>query len=101
MSANPEERKKEAKPVRGYSERNPTYRSENLELEEAKGNPLIEALPAPWDWDEEPPQVLEKLSTYFEINRDKLKTEPSFSRLFKLAKFKLQYFQVLERHRDL
>jgi hypothetical protein len=101
MSATPEEKKKEATPVRGYSERNPTYRSENLELEEVKGNPLIEALPAPWDWDEEPPRVLEKLSTYFEISRDKLKTEASLSRLFKLAKFKLQYFQILERHRDL
>jgi hypothetical protein len=99
MSCKPEQHN-ERPPIRGEIDENPTYRNPT-EMNGAGGNPLIEALPAPWDWDAKDSPILDKLTTYFHIDREALKASPSIRRLFQLAEFKAQYFQVFKRHRDL
>ena len=99
MSRKPEQHT-ERPPIRGEIDENPTYRNPT-EMNGAGGNPLIEALPAPWDWDAKDSPILDKLTTYFHIDREALKASPSIRRLFQLAEFKAQYFQVFKRHRDL
>jgi hypothetical protein len=103
MSRTIEEFKKELKKrprIRGVIEDNPEYRHPT-EMNGAAGNPLIEALPAPWDWSAKDSPILDKLTTYSQIDRKKLKESASLDRLFQLVDFKTQYFQVLNRHRDL
>jgi hypothetical protein len=65
-----------------------------------RGNPLIQALPAVWDWDEPEPKIMEQLTRYIPGNKD-LQNAPSRMRKARLVKFKLEFFQVFERHRYL
>jgi hypothetical protein len=63
-----------------------------------RGNPAIQALPTVWDWDEPEPKIMEKLTRYIPGNKD-LRNAPSRLRKARLVKFKLEFFQVFERHR--
>lgn len=93
------DKSKKPEPIRGRVE-NAVYRVPE-EFKQATGNPLIEALPAPWDWDAPAPGIAEKLTQFFKPDRKALETASGITRLFQLAEFKTQYFQVLQRHRDL
>ena len=77
------------------------YRDKQTEDEAFAENPLIMALPAEWEWEGENTPIVDKLTTYIPIDRNALAKLPSARRIIQLAKFKLQFFQVLSRHRDL
>lgn len=70
------------------------------EIPEFNGNPLVEALPPVWDWDTEAAPVIDELTRYFAPDA-KIKDAPLTVRQQRLGLFKLQFFQVLDRVRDL
>jgi hypothetical protein len=78
-----------------------TYRDKDSEDADFADNPLILALPASWEWDGEETPIMDKLTKYFAIDRKALAKMPTYQRIVQLTKFKLQFFQVLGRHRDL
>ena len=96
---NTNDKPNEPEPIRGRMEL-AVYRVPE-EFKQSVGNPLIEALPAPWDWEKKGPGIMEALTQYFDINKTALKTASAMTRLFQLAEFKTQYFHPLQRHRNL
>jgi|GEM_PF-524069 len=69
-------------------------------ISEYGDNPLIEALPEIWEWDGDEPIVANELTRHF-CPSDSIREAPSSVRLHTLGLFKLQFFQVLNRVRDL
>jgi hypothetical protein len=66
------------------------------EVETEKGKSVIEVLPPEWDWSK--PEILERFNRYTFVPEN-VAEEPNVDRLRRLAKFKLEYFQVFNRHR--
>src|SRR5690349_5129874 len=69
-------------------------------LREYRDNPFIEALPQIWDWEGDEPKVVDELTQYFAVDEN-LRKAPMPIRQHRLGMFKLQFFQVTDRVRDL
>lgn len=69
-------------------------------LPEYQGNPFIEALPEIWDWDGDEPKVLYELTQYFCADEN-VRNASLPVRQHRLGMFKLQFFDVMDRVRDL
>lgn len=95
----PSQPPEDRKILRGRAE-TATYLETIPGLPEYEGNPFIEALPEIWDWEGEEPKILYELTQYFWAD-ERVRKAPLPVRQHRLGMFKLQFFDVMDRVKDL